>query len=143
MWHIDNDDLFAKTYCAVSPSTVWGSEVQMCTCCKSILSEKLIDRSVTVEIASLVASTENCRVCNLLIRVFLDGVSDDGSIKLFRTKMGLNTGSGGKRLVRIGAHTSKFAENLHGMVERICGLNLGRRIQPDKEFSTTRSPCLA
>ena len=143
MWHIDNDDLFAKTYCTESPSTARDSELQMCTCCKGILSEKLIDKLVTVEIASLVASAESCQVCNLLIRVFLDDVSDDGSIKLFRTKAGLNTGSGGKRLVGIGAYISKFAEYLHGMVERTRRLNLGRHIQSDKEFSTTRSPYLA
>lgn len=103
-WHIDNEDLFAKTYCTESPSIARGSEVQMCICCKGILSEKLIDRSVIVEIASVVASAESCQVCNLLIRVFLDDASDDGNIKLFRTRTGLNTDSSRKRLVSTNPH---------------------------------------
>ncbi|UPX11427.1 uncharacterized protein EKO05_0002033 [Ascochyta rabiei] len=125
-WHIDNDDLFAQTYCTESPSTARGSEVQMCTCCKRFLSEKLIDRSVDVEIASLLASAESCQVCNLLIRVSLDDMTDDGSIKFFRTRTGLNTSSSGKRLVRISAYTntSSWTKN---------SVPLGRPILPDPD----------
>ncbi|XPS77649.1 hypothetical protein M3J09_009677 [Ascochyta lentis] len=125
-WRINNDDLFAETYCTELPFTTRGSEVQMCTCCKGILSEKLIDRSVTVEIARFLTSAGSCQVCNLLIRAFLDDVSNDGSIKLFRTKTGLNAGSGEKRLMRIGAHQdgSSWAK---------ASIPLGRPVLPDPD----------
>ncbi|KAF2844738.1 hypothetical protein T440DRAFT_302612 [Plenodomus tracheiphilus IPT5] len=125
-WHIDNDDLFVKTYSIESTFHARVPEVQLCACCGGILSEKVIDRSVTLEIASLVTSAENCQVCDLLIRVILDHVSDDGSIKLFRTKTGLNAGSGGQRLVRIGAHTNASSWTN-------TSLPLGRPILPDPD----------
>jgi len=115
----------------------------MCTYCRNILSNKLIDRSVTVEVASLAAFAESCLACNLLIRVLLDHVSDDGNIKLFRTKASLNTDPGGNRLVRIGAYLGKFAARLRGVMESTCRLNLGRHIQLDQESSTARPPHIA
>jgi hypothetical protein len=108
-WYLSHDDTFANRFCADSPSPLQAVATRPCSCCKNILAENHLDKAFGLKLADILASAEQCGICNLLVRAFLDDVRDDGIINLFRTNAALRAGTGGRRLVRFSTDTSKHS----------------------------------
>lgn len=98
-WLADPEDSFASTYCAERPLSVPTFAFPVCPICRHIVGD-LADKTIKVDLASILSSAEQCRVCSLLVRSFLDDVDENGKVTLFRNIAALRIGYRGRRAVR-------------------------------------------
>jgi hypothetical protein len=66
-----------------------------------------VDVAGTVTLADLVISGENCAICSIILRAFIDN-EKDGNIEFFRTSTGLRDVDGLRRLLRFSADPGKY-----------------------------------